>query len=138
MVLKATRSNILRLFWLSHLIDWKYFSFPKRLSLKWKQSSWCNEVYLKASSYVWKRFWRTTKMYMYPKLELDHVYQKLSQHFTCHVDILIMNILNRIKIHVIFFVTFSETSCYHTQKVFSIRIILTTFFVTVKRFFFLL
>ena len=62
MVLKATRSNILRLFWLSHLIDWKYFSFPKRLSLKWKQSCWCNEVYLKASSYVWKRFWRTTKI----------------------------------------------------------------------------
>ena len=62
MVLKATRSNILRLFWLSHLIDWKYFSFPKRLSLKWKQSCWCNEVYLKASSYFWKGFWRTSKI----------------------------------------------------------------------------
>ena len=43
--------------------DWlKIFSFPKRLSLKWKQSGWCNEVYLKASSYFGMRFWRTSKI----------------------------------------------------------------------------
>ena len=54
--------------------------------------------------------------------------------FICHVDILIMSMLNRNKICGRFFVTLMETSFY-TLKVFSMRITLTEFFVLIRNSF---